>query len=210
MTAWLDRVAADLLHTEQQVRSALRRITANETEPRQIGWRSLEISVLEARTLLRGVMPAPIAIDHRLRRQHGRLVAALSLLSRHLLALNDPLHQSDAAIGAACLVVDELRDWIALARWRAATRRARVRWPVPADIRPIRRLEARPSAEHLPNAAGDLHHPAATIRQVHQLRTEQLALDLQLPASADVVELRQLRLQLTPATQEENRAAQAA
>ena len=205
MTAtWLDRIAADLLHVEQDIRRTLRNISRGEPSPRQIGWRDLRITVPEARTLLHGTMPAPIA-GSRLRRQHGRLVAALAILSGHLVALNDPLRRPEAAIGAACSLMDELRAWIEAVRWQAAARRAGVKWPAPVAIRATMRLPAAADAEHLPNtAAGELHlqqhAPGARPlpHQLRQLRQEQLALDLAPPAPAQVIDLRQMRLALTP------------
>ncbi len=198
MTAWLDRIAADLLHVEQDLRTTLRSISRGGKPPRLASWNRLEITTFEARTLLRGVMPAPIAVS-RLRRQHGRLVAALSVFSGHMLALNDPMRRPDEALAAACSMVDELRSWIATVRWQAAARKAGVKWPVPADVRALMQLSPAPAAEHLPNIqAGQLHHPAAPIRAVQQLRAEQLALDLAPASSAEVIDLRQLRLAIEP------------
>ena len=199
MTAWLDRIAADLLHLEQDLRTTLRTVSRGGRPPPRARWDRLEISTAEARTLLRGAMPAPIAAT-RLREPHARLVAALSVLQGHLLTLNDPWvrNRPGAALAAACSVMDELRRWIGIVRWTSAAQQAGVRWPVPQAITAIMQPQTGQAREHLPNAAaGQLHHPAAAIRQVHQLRTEQLALELELPASADVVELRQLRLKLT-------------
>ena len=217
MTAWLDRIAADLLDIEQDLRTTLRDISRGRRTERELNdhYGSLRISFTEARTLLRGTMPSPIALT-RLRGQHARLVAALSVLNGHLLMMNDPWHRNrtDAALDAACSVLDELREWVRITRWNAGTRRARIRWGAPVSKTSIMRLQSPPETEQLPNAyAGSLHHPSAGIRFVRQLanaRAEQLALDLALPLSADVVDLRQLRLHLVASPPEAHHGTTAA
>ena len=211
MTAWLDRIAADLLHVEQDLRTTLRSLSRGGAPARLAGWNRLVITPAEARTLLRGAMPAPIATT-RLRTPHARLVAAMSVLSGHLVALNDPLHRPEAAIGAAVQLADELKRWTYVARWGAACRLARVRLRVPGEpaVTTVMQPGSAADREQLPNAwAGEAQlrtdSPAARPlpHQLRQLRAEQLALDLAPPApGAEVIDLRQMRLQLAPPTQE--------
>jgi hypothetical protein len=75
-------------------------------------------------------MPQPVSAS-RLRKPHARALAALSLFSAHLVGLNDAASRPDAAISAACALAEELRAWIALARWKQATTAARASWPMP-------------------------------------------------------------------------------
>ncbi len=217
MTAWLDRVAADLLHVEHDIRTALRAMARGGPQQHTTrggrGWRTLTIGANEARTLLRGAMPAPI-VTTRLREPHARMVAALSQFSAHLVALNDPNRPPDAALAAAAALIEELTRWQKLARWMQACRRAKVKWPAPRL--PVTAIMRQQTAEQAfpPNAAaGELHHPTAPLRfvqQLRQLRTEQAELDLAPPPSAEVVDLRQLRLDLAPPAQESPRDRNAA
>lgn len=204
MTEWLDRLAADLVHVESEVRAALLAVARRRPHPRLHGpFGQFLISQHEARTLLRAAMPAPIAAT-RQRDPHARMLLALQLFGQHLLTLNNaPPHRSirTPAVGAAVVLLDELREWVRVAQWREATRRARVAWPVPVPVTGIIGPATRTNPErlfdatHLPSAAaGGLHHPAAAMRYVDQLRADQLTLPL--PDPAAVVDLRQLPLQL--------------
>ena len=205
-TAWLDRIAADLLHLEQDLRATLRSLARGGSPDRAAGWNRLTITPAEARTLLRGAMPAPITAT-RQRTPHARLVAAMSILSGHLLALNDPTHQPEAAISAAVQLTDELRRWVYVAHWSAACRRAGIRLRLPARVAvtAVMRPDAGSGPEHLPNPhAGEAQHrqdgtgARPLPHQLRELRAEQLALDLDPAPGADVIDLRQLRLQLSP------------
>jgi hypothetical protein len=203
MITWLDRVAADLLHLEADLRTALRAMSRGGPQHHRtlgagrVDYRTITIGANEARTLLRGAMPVPIG-STRLREPHARMMAALSQFSAHMVALNDPIRPPDAALAAAAALVEELTRWQKLARWMQATRRAKVKWPAPRL--PVTAIMQRQTAEQafsLPNAAaGELHHPAAAMRFVQQLRAEQAELDLAPPTSAEVVDLRQLPLPL--------------
>ena len=204
MTAWLDRVAADLLHVEHLLRTTLRSVSRGGKPERLFAHDRIWITGVEARTLLRGAMPAPIAAT-RMRQPHARVLAAMSIFSGHLVTLNDPLQAArpEAAISAACQLVDELRRWAFVGRWSAACRAARVRIPVP--ITAVLRQQTVPAWEHLPNAwagARELEarggRPAPLPRQVRRLRAEQAELDLAAPSSAEVVDIRQMRLELVP------------
>ncbi len=205
MTTWLDRVAADLLHVEHDLRVTLRSISRGGSPVRmRPGRQWVELRVGEVRTLLRGVLPAPIA-GSRMREPHGRLVAALSIFQGHLVALNDPLQRPEAAIAAACQLLEELRRWAYVARWSAACRVAHVRMPVP--IIPLVRRQTLPAGEHLPNAWAGARELAARggrqpplPHQLRALRAEQAELELVAPVSAELVDLRQMRLELDAAT----------
>ena len=198
MNAWLDRLTADLLHLETDLRLALVALRRGQPHPRlsKLTWDRIDIRAHEARTLIRGAMPVPIALS-TLRGQHARMTAALGLFSQHLVAMNDPHPTTaEAAIAAAAALLTELHEWHRRAEWTRATRAAGVRWPVPRL--PIRAVIGLQAPEHGGNKqAGDLDHPAAGLRLIRQLAADrQLQLDLALPAPAELVDLRQLRLQL--------------
>lgn len=200
MNAWLDRIAADLVYLETDLRAALAALRRGQPHPRlsPLTWDRIDIRAHEARTLIRGAMPVPIALSS-LRGQHARMTAALGLFSQHLVAMNDP-HPltAEAAIAAAAALLAELREWHRRAEWMRATRAAGVRgWSPPRlRISGVTGLQTVRPPEHGGNVqAGQLTHPAASLRLVRQLAADrQLVLDL--PAPAELVDLRQLRLQL--------------
>lgn len=209
MSEWLDRLAADLLYVEGELRAALlaiRRGRAPHPRTRMAGpganpaafagLPSITIHPNEARTLIRGAMPAPIA-GSRLRRPHARMVAALHIFGQHLLALNSPTHPRGAALAAAADLADALAAWQHAARWQDATTRAGSSWqfPITAIIgRPTHPPAAQTWNIDLPNAAaGRLNHPGAALREVYRRRASP---DLSTPA--EPADLRQLPLPLHP------------
>lgn len=199
MSAWLDRLAADLLHVEGELRAALLAIERGRPHPRLSGpLRRILISREEARTMVRGAMPAPIAAT-RLRQPQARMVVALQRFGAHLIALNSPLHPRAAAVAAAADLVDALQDWMHRARWMEASRRAGTRWPVP--ISAIMRRDTPDLAERrwnidLPSAAmGLLHHPSAAIRSIRRPTDRDLFSPRHLGTETDA---RQLHLDLQP------------
>ena len=203
MNEWLDRLAADLVHIEGELRIALRAIARGGRQHQRTQMAGImpgiTISPVEARTLVRGAMPAPIA-SSRLRQPHARMVVALQLFGAHLVALNSPTHPRAAAIAAAADLVDALQDWMRRAAWMEASRRTKTRWPLP--ITAILRPDIPSPAEQrwnidLPSAAmGNLHHPAAGLRSIRRA-TEP---DLFAPRPAEAVtDWRQLALDLPPA-----------
>lgn len=200
MTEWLDRLAADLVHIEGELRSALRAIARGGRQhqrSRMAGiMPGITISPVEARTLIRGAMPAPIA-SSRLREPHARMVVALQLFGAHLVALNSPVHPRGAAVAAAADLVEALQDWIHRTRWMEASRRSKTRWPV--SINTAVRPDTPAPAEQrwnidLPSAAmGQLHHPSAALRSIRRAAEP----DLFAPSPAEpVTDWRQLALDL--------------
>ena len=136
-TAWLDRVAANLLHLETDLRTTLREISRGRKPPRLSGHHRLEITTVEARTILHGTMPAPIAVS-RLREPHARLVAALNIFRSHLTRLNDPLALTidpEFVLSAATTLIEELKVWHRIIRWKTACRRANVKIRCPETPR---------------------------------------------------------------------------
>jgi hypothetical protein len=113
-------------------------------------------------------MPFPVS-STRLREPHARMLAALALFSGHLLSLNDPLADQRHAAAAACALVDELRGWIAQARWTQACRAAGVRW----RFEPAAQLPIIPITQHQ-TATGE-EQPANTLAALaaaHQVRAD--------------------------------------
>lgn len=124
--AWLDRVAAELLDVEHDVRLALRSqsrggAAEQHTRAARAGWRRLVLSAHEARALLRGAMPAAVSRSG-LREPHARMTVALQAFGDHLVTLNEPERPLDGALSAAAALSDELARWQRVARWLQASR----------------------------------------------------------------------------------------
>lgn len=94
------------------------------------------LSTSDARTLLRAVLPAALAISPRTTRRTLGVADALAAWHTALIGLTNP-DLTDAAIEAAVTLADALTSWIAGARWQQATRRAGVAWPQPREQQAI-------------------------------------------------------------------------
>ena len=145
MPSWLDFAAYELLCVQAELRQALRAITRHGG-PSTVrtrggrGWQTLTLGLHEVRALLRGAMPAPIAANNRtLREPVARVVVALDLFNRHLLALNDPAALPEATLPAAAALADALAEWqrsvgrVAGRRYKAPRVAGRAGDPLPPD-----------------------------------------------------------------------------
>lgn len=211
MTAWLEQIAAELLDTTEELRQLLRtakydRTAAQhpKTDAARYSQRSVTLSENQARALLRGALPAPIAAS-KLKAAHVKLNHAVALLVAQLFALNQPGRPPDHAIAAALTLQTVLESWLAATRWKQATTRARTSWPLP--ITAIMRQPIGPEIEQSGNTPANLFGTIAGAAIAHELthqnssgaalaalyrrgtkgQAKQAALDLLDAASAEIV-----------------------
>lgn len=94
--------------------------------------RGVLLSTTQARTILRAILPACLALG-RTRRATLRLHAALADLHAAIPDCTDPT-RLPGAIQAATELAAALDEWIDEARWRAATSKAGVAWSRPGKV----------------------------------------------------------------------------
>lgn len=135
--SFLDRLAADLLAIDGELRPLMRRLhydTAtrwpNNTGPLTTAAATfgpgITVSGNEARTLLRAAMPFPLSTRHR-RGPHASVIAALATFAGELQSLTiQPA--GNHAIAAALDLIAAVRQWVEVARWHEATAAASVQW----------------------------------------------------------------------------------
>jgi hypothetical protein len=170
-SAWIEQLADDIGRVAADLRPLVRELHQDETHrlavktKRAGGGRSVAISENEARTLLRAAQPVP-QMPAATRNRHATMLAALSTFSTALHELNDPIGGGPATIAAALAMRDALDSWIKATRWRTATSRAGVSWPVPAElpIRPLPRLSTGAGTERIANPALIEDQPATVQR----------------------------------------------
>jgi hypothetical protein len=147
-------VAERLIEAERRLRAA---VQAQERAPHGPAKLAAEIrvSAADARTLLRAILPATLALG-RTRRATLRVQQSVAAHFLALVNVREPA-QLDDAITTAAQLMDELAEWIAEARWRQATRRAGVAWRRDAvAIIPVLRQSTRPKRER-PANTGQRH-----------------------------------------------------
>lgn len=123
---FVDRVAERLFCLEPQLRS---RVQAIERDPDRRHRELVQLTTGEARTLLRALLPACMALGRR-RWTTLRLQAALAGFCHSLIGTTDPGLEDRAAVAGAELLTT-LQHWLDEIRWHQATRRAGVAWRRP-------------------------------------------------------------------------------
>lgn len=128
-----------LLVLEQDLRSATQEIERTPhvalTVPAggQMPHRAIALRPDQARTLLRAILPACLALG-RTRTATLRMHSALAGFHAALVGTTDASLE-DGAIAAALDLTDALAEWLDEARWKQATRRANTPWRRPEPAR---------------------------------------------------------------------------
>lgn len=116
--------------------------------------RAVALAPSDARTLLRAVLPACLALG-RTRKATLRLHEAMASFHAALLGTTDA-SLIDGAVAAALQLAGELDIWIAEARWRQATRKAGVAWSRGREEVPRRPLLRQSTAAKQEQAANGI------------------------------------------------------
>jgi hypothetical protein len=204
---WLDQIALSLLDTDAELRAALRTIsragatTRHASTPAAENSRTITISAYEARAILHGLVPAPIAV-RPLKRQHLRMGIAVNNLVGHLVALNNPLHDRRDTLQAATIAKVELTEWQRQEQWALATKQAHINgWKCPPlSITAVMQLTTLEQDQNLPSAAAAQDRWQESVAGFFdRIRAPkepiQLDLELQQP-TAQIIDLRQHVLEL--------------
>jgi hypothetical protein len=118
-----EQLAERLFTLEPSLRTRVQDI---ERDPERRHRDMVQVSTFEARTILRVLLPACMALG-RTRRATLKLQAALSSFTVALVGTTEP-HLEDQALAASVALLSELQGWIDELRWRQATRRGKVAW----------------------------------------------------------------------------------
>ena len=215
---WIEQLAAELLDVAGELRQVLRTAKHDRAAPQHASTRrgrtaarTVTLSEMEARALLRGALPAPIAAS-RLARPHAQVNAAIALYSAHLLSLNQAEADRGHAIAAGLVLAEQLAAWLAAMRWQQATKRARRSWrqPVTAILRQSilgqnenNSLDPALSSIVAAAAATNAASPRALLADIRRqgpgARQVQATLDLASAAGAEIVRLQHPTSNATPA-----------
>jgi hypothetical protein len=148
--SFAETVTEHLFTAERRLRAAVQE--QERAEPGARGAGLVQISRFDARTILRALLPAVLALG-RMRLATLRLRVALGAFVTALIDARDA-GLIDPAIVAAVALADELAEWTAEARWRQATRNAGVGWRRPAPER-LQRQGELPMRDILRQSAPD-------------------------------------------------------
>ena len=140
---WIDQQTENLLQADTELRALLRQMSRADavgsqhlqTRNAARSHRTITLSSHEARTLLRACLPAPGPIFRgRARERHAAMISMMSLMQSHMVALasghSDAVYHAERRCVATALdLIDTIRAWADEMQWRAATSKARMRWP---------------------------------------------------------------------------------